>query len=115
MSTKAKARTKRKPGETTSKKAKSRKSDDKDDRTAGEGKLSALDAAAKVLADQGEPMNCKQMVEAMATKGLWESPGGKTPAATLSSSILREIRAKGGLARFKKTDRGKFASVSQSS
>jgi hypothetical protein len=45
----------------------------------------------------------------MAEKGYWTSPGGKTPAATLYSSILREIGTKGKDARFKKTERGKFA------
>jgi hypothetical protein len=72
-------------------------------------KLSAIDAAAKVLADSAEPMNAKQMIEAMAAKGLWTSPGGKTPHATLYSAILREIATKGNEARFKKTDRGQFA------
>ena len=42
-------------------------------------------------------------------KGYWKSPGGKTPHATLYSAILREIDAKGDAARFRKTDRGKFA------
>jgi HB1, ASXL, restriction endonuclease HTH domain len=72
-------------------------------------KLSALDAAAKVLGDAGNPMNCKEMIEAMAKKGLWTSPGGKTPHATLYSAILREVATKGKDARFKKTERGKFA------
>ena len=49
-------------------------------------KLSALDAAAQVLAASKEPMNAKQMIEAMAAKGLWTSPGGKTPHATLYSA-----------------------------
>ncbi len=73
-----------------------------------EKRLSALDAAAKVLADSGEPLTTKQMIEAMAAKSLWTSPGGKTPHATLYSAILREIKVKGNDARFKKTDRGKF-------
>ena len=73
-----------------------------------DGKLSAIDAAAKVLAESGEPLNTKQMIEAMATKGYWTSPGGKTPHATLYSAILREITAKGTEARFKKTERGHF-------
>jgi len=71
-------------------------------------KLSAIDAAAKVLAEAGEPLNTKQMIEAMAAKGYWSSPGGKTPHATLYSAILREITAKGNEARFKKTERGHF-------
>src|SRR5688500_19044110 len=47
-----------------------------------EKKLSALDAAAKVLAASREPMGCKEMIESMAAKGLWTSPGGATPSAT---------------------------------
>jgi len=35
--------------------------------------LSALDAAAKVLAETGQPMSCKEMIEAMAQKGYWSS------------------------------------------
>jgi vancomycin resistance protein YoaR len=72
-------------------------------------KVSAIDAAAKLLAGSKEPMGCKEMIEEMAAKGLWMSPGGKTPHATLYSAILREINVKGKDARFKKTDRGRFA------
>jgi len=72
-------------------------------------KLSALDAAAKVLADAKEPLNTKQMIEQMAAKGLWTTPGGKTPHATLYSAIAREIQVKGKEARFTKTERGHFA------
>jgi hypothetical protein len=75
---------------------------------AGEKKLSAIDAAAQILSGSKEPLNTKQMIEAMATKGLWSSPGGKTPHATLYSAILREINTKGKEARFKKTERGHF-------
>jgi hypothetical protein len=73
------------------------------------GKMSALDAAAQVLADAGEPMNCRALIEAMAAKGLWTSPGGATPHATLYSAELREINTKCKDARFVKTERGKFA------
>ena len=71
-------------------------------------KLSALDAAAQVLADAKEPMNTRQLIEAMSEKKLWTSPNGKTPDRTLYSAILRELNAKGEDARFKKADRGKF-------
>ena len=74
-----------------------------------EKKLSALDAAAKLLAENGEPMNCQEMIKGMAEKGYWTSPGGQTPHATLYASILRELRTKGAEARFRKTERGKFA------
>lgn len=72
------------------------------------GRMSAL-AAAKVLAESGEPMTTKDMIEAMATKGLWTSPGGATTWATLYSAIAREINDKGSDARFVKTERGQFA------
>ncbi len=71
-------------------------------------RLSALDAAAKVLAESDMPLNTKQLVEAMTTKGYWTSPGGKTPHATLYSAILREIAGKGSESRFVKTERGQF-------
>jgi hypothetical protein len=90
------------------KKAKSKKAK----KTQGETnapKLSALDAAAKVLAETGKPMSCNELIEAMAAKGYWSSPGGKTPASTLYSAIIKEISTKGKESRFRKTDRGRFA------
>jgi hypothetical protein len=76
------------------------------------GKLSALDAAAKVLQEAGRPMTCQEMIETMAAKGYWRSPAGKTPSATLYSAILREEQTKPGVSRFVKTERGKFARTS---
>jgi hypothetical protein len=70
---------------------------------------SALDAAAKVLAEEGRPMGCPELIGAMAAKGYWTSPGGKTPAATLYSAILRELQTKGDQARFVKVGKGMFA------
>jgi hypothetical protein len=75
-------------------------------------KLSALDAAAKILAEEdkvGEGMRAADLIEAMSAKGLWNSPGGKTPHATLYAAMIREIQMKGKDARFKKLDRGLFA------
>jgi short subunit dehydrogenase-like uncharacterized protein len=76
---------------------------------AGDKKLSAINAAHKVLADTGKAMNCQELIAAMTEKGLWTSPGGLTPHATLYSAILRELKAKGGESRFRKTEKGKFA------
>jgi len=64
--------------------------------------LSALDDAARVLATADDPMGCKELIDVMAVKGLWKSPGGQTPWATL-------ITEKGKQSRFRKADRGKFA------
>ena len=72
-------------------------------------RVSALDAAAQVLAKAKEPMGAKALIEAMAEQTLWKSPGGATPWATLYAAMLREIGAKGQDARFTKVDRGLFA------
>jgi len=72
-----------------------------------DGKMSCVAAAIKVLGESKEPMNAKQMIEAMETNGYWQSPGGKTPHATLYSAILRDL-AKGDDSRFVKVERGLF-------
>lgn len=71
-------------------------------------RVTALDAAARVLAEEGKPMSCGELIEAMAAKKYWTSPGGKTPASTLYAAIAREVTTKGTAARFKKAERGKF-------
>ncbi len=71
-------------------------------------RVSALDAAAQVLADAGQPMRAKEMIDAMAERGLWSSPNGRTPASTLYAALLRELRDKGASSRFRKVDRGLF-------
>jgi hypothetical protein len=37
-------------------------------------KLSALDAAAQVLGESGQPMSCAELIAAMVAKGYWKSP-----------------------------------------
>lgn len=73
-----------------------------------EKKISALDAAAKVLAETIQPMTCQELIAVMADKGYWSSPCGRRPQATLYSAIIREIAVKGASSRFQKADRGKF-------
>ena len=73
----------------------------------GAKRPSGLDAAARVLAEAAEPLNCKEIVERMLAKGLWTT-NGKTPAATIYAAMIREIAAKGDAARFRKVERGKF-------
>jgi hypothetical protein len=98
------------PTETATRPAKrARRTKAADAKPAGEKKVSSIDAAAKVLAEEGKPMNCQEMIGAMAAKGYWTSPGGKTPAATLYSALLREIDTKGEGARFAKVGKGMFA------
>ncbi len=73
-------------------------------------KPSALDAAARILDETGQGMNFQELIEQMAAKGYWTSPGGKTPHATLHAAISREIKVKGADSRFVKAGPGKFAS-----
>lgn len=75
-------------------------------------RVSALAAAARVLAESDKPMRCQELIEAMQKRDLWESPKGKTPQATLSAAILREITTKSSDSRFKKVERGLFAATS---
>ncbi len=72
-------------------------------------RMSALDAAEKVLSESKQPLRSKEMIERMGMQGYWTSPGGKTPHATLYAAIQREIETKGKQTRFKKLDRGLFA------
>ena len=74
----------------------------------GAKRVSLLDAAATVLKGAKAPMQAKAIVEAVVAKGLWKSPGGKTPHATLYAAMTREIAAKGKDARFRKVERGMF-------
>ena len=71
-------------------------------------KMSAPEAAAKVLGQAKEPLNSKTLVEKMSARNYWTSPNGKTPHATLYAAILREIQKKGDDARFRKVERGRF-------
>jgi len=71
-------------------------------------KLSALDAAARVLGETKQALSCPELIATMAAQRYWTSPAGKTPSATLASAIQREIKVKGDKARFKKTEPGRF-------
>lgn len=73
------------------------------------GRHGALQGAYEVLKTAAEPMSCKALVDTMAQRKIWSSPGGKTPQATLYAAITREIADKGRLSRFAKAGRGLFA------
>jgi len=73
-------------------------------------RLSALDAAAKVLAEANVPMNCRQLIETIIEKAYWQpTNAGKTPQNTLHAAINKEIKTKGCDSRFAKVGRGQFA------
>lgn len=77
-------------------------------------RTSLLDAAAQVLAESKEPLNCKLMVKAISEKGYWQpTHAGKTPVNTLHAAIGAEIKKKGAASRFEKVGRGQFGLRSQ--
>ena len=73
--------------------------------------MSMLDAAGVVLAKakDSKPHSCKELIEEMAKKKLWVSPGGATPHQTLAAGLVTEISKKGNQSRFKKVAPGQFA------
>ena len=71
-------------------------------------KLSALEAAAKVLSETKKALSAQEMIDAMMAQGYWTSPKGKTPSATLYAALTREIKIKGNQARFQKASPGHF-------
>jgi hypothetical protein len=90
-------------------KAKSTKKKVKVSATIKAKKPSMVSAALQVLGESKKSMTCKDLVQAMATKGLWASPNGKTPANTLYSAFLRLIQNQGKAAPVRKADKGSFA------
>lgn len=97
---------------TARRKTAAKKAGKKKAKSAAEGteeRMSALDAAARVLGEKGVAMTCQELIGVMAAKGYWSSPNGKTPAATLYAAILRELAAKGDDSRFRKDAPGRFA------
>jgi hypothetical protein len=68
-----------------------------------ERKPSGLDAAIRVLREEGKPMNIADVVKVALEKGYWKT-GGKTPAATVYAAIIREIAAKGADSRFRRAE-----------
>ncbi len=106
--TPAKAASKPKADVTKGKKATTKKAKAKKTGAEKPKRVSALDAGAQILAKAEKPMGSRELIAAMTEQGLWSSPAGKTPHATLYAAIQREIAAKGDAARFKKVDRGLF-------
>jgi short subunit dehydrogenase-like uncharacterized protein len=104
------ATTKKQPAKKpTAKKATVAKAKPKPAPAAPAKKFSQIAAALAVLKTATEPMTTKAMIEAMTERGLWTSPGGKTPSATLYASLIRELAKKGDAARFVKAAPGRFA------
>ena len=71
-------------------------------------RASGLDAAARVLGEEGRAMRPAEIVAVALERQYWQT-AGKTPAATIDAAMRREIRAKGDQARFRLEAPGLFA------
>ena len=103
-----KKKTKTSSKQQSKKAAKAKKADTSERLATTTKRPSALDAAAQVLAEAGEPLSCHVIMDCMLAKGLWQTKG-KTPAASLYAAVIREIAKKGEASRFRKVSAGKFA------
>jgi hypothetical protein len=72
------------------------------------GAMSVLDAAHKVLVEEGRPMKVLEIMEAALARQ-YCVVGGKTPFNTFNGGIRNEIAKKGKKSRFVWVDKGQFA------
>ena len=70
--------------------------------------MKALQAAEVVLKEAGKPLHYKEITQRMLDRGLWQSEG-KTPEATVSSTITTNIQKYGAHSHFQRTDEGVYA------
>jgi hypothetical protein len=71
------------------------------------GAMSGLDAAYKVLLEEGRPMRAKEITRLAQERGYCELRG-RTPDATISAAMETEMKRKGKDSRFTKADKGLF-------
>ena len=74
-------------------------------------KLTALDAAFRVLQEAGTVMTAPEIYAQMVEKKYWESPNGLTPSATIYAAMIREITTRGKDARFTRPEPSKFGAA----
>lgn len=70
--------------------------------------ISALDAALKVLQDEGKPLHYQEITRRVLSAGLWKT-AGKTPAATINAQLATNIKRNGLASAFRRAGRGIFA------
>jgi hypothetical protein len=73
-------------------------------------RMSGLAAAATILRGARRPMSVDQLAHQALALGLWRSRG-RTPGATLSAAIRREVTSKGRAARFRQVAPGRFVAT----
>jgi len=70
--------------------------------------VNSIDAAAKVLEDEGKPLHYREITKRIIDHGLWQT-AGKTPEATLNANLGKDMKKFGAGSRFVRTGRGMFA------
>lgn len=71
------------------------------------GAMRIIDAAIKVLEEEGRAMTAKELVDIAEKKGYWQPGRGLTPWASLGAAIYVEIKS--GQSRFVLAGKGLFA------
>lgn len=69
--------------------------------------MTFIDAAYRVLKENEEPMHYKEITQQALNKGYMETEG-KTPEATMSARISRDIKNNGEKSRFVRVKRGTY-------
>jgi hypothetical protein len=73
-----------------------------------DGTMSAINAAHKVLTEEGRAMNAREIYETAVERGYCKL-NGLTPVLTISAIIQIDIKKRGDESRFYKAGRGLFA------
>jgi restriction system protein len=69
--------------------------------------MKSLEAVYQVLSEERKPLHIREITNRILTQKLWNTKG-KTPAATLVSNLIRDIREHGGSSRFYRAGKNIF-------
>lgn len=69
--------------------------------------MTVLSAVVRILTDASEPLHYTEITTRMIDSGLW-TPKGATPAATVNSTIAKDIKYRGSVTPFVRTAAGVF-------
>ena len=70
--------------------------------------MTALEAALRVLQDEGKPLHYREITKRILAGKLWQC-GGKTPEATINAQLAVNIKKNGTASPFRRAGRGIFA------
>ena len=70
--------------------------------------MNAIDAVEVILAEAGEPLDCREITRRVLGRGLWPTKG-LTPDATINARLAVDIKEQGVASRFQRTRPGVFA------